>query len=334
MDEDGPSSGRRKVRFAPKAPQSSRKPKLTVAKSEPSDEDGEAAQAQYLLGRFNENQTRQRPKVEKKSSVQIAFGPGAPSSTLLRTYGAQRGETSRRGGTSGKSNNSRLTNPDDNKGQIIRSLPSISKGDRTDICSSDAIEALAPKIKREYSEPWDYQHTYYPITLPMRRPYSGDPELLDQAEFVDAARKECDENTINPASDLGLLEEDKKKKMFFFQLPTNLPVLKQLASTKGKEKAENSVSSKNLGALKKGCQLEEFPAGYMGKMLVYKSGAVKLKLGETLYDVSPGSDCAFAQDVAVLNTTEKQCCVVGELGKRVVVTPDISSVLNSVIDLI
>ena len=49
--------------------------------------------------------------------------------------------------------------------------------------------------------------------------------------------------------------------------------------------------------------------------------------------VSPGSDCAFAEDVAALNPTEKQCCVVGELGKRVVVTPDISSVLNSVIDL-
>lgn len=29
------------------------------------------------------------------------------------------------------------------------------------------------------------------------------------------------------------------------------------------------------------------PGGYMGKMLVYKSGAVKLKLGETLFDVSP-----------------------------------------------
>lgn len=49
--------------------------------------------------------------------------------------------------------------------------------------------------------------------------------------------------------------------------------------------------------------------------------------------VSPGSDCIFAQDVAAVNTTEKHCCVIGELGKRVVVTPDISSVLNSVIDL-
>ncbi|XP_017973633.1 PREDICTED: DNA-directed RNA polymerase III subunit rpc4 isoform X5 [Theobroma cacao] len=326
MDQDGPSSGRRKVRFAPKAPQSSRRLKTTVSKSEVNDEDGEAAQAQYLLGRFNENQTRQRPKVEKKSSAQISFGPGAPSSNLLSAYGSQRG------GTSGKSTDSRQRSPDDNDGQIIGSFPSASKEDRTDICSSDAIEASAPKIKREYREPWDYHHTYYPITLPLRRPYSGDPELLDQAEFVEAARKEYDEKTINPASDLGLLEGEKGK-MFFFQLPANLPVIKRLASTKGKEKAENLGSSERFGALKKGCQLEELPGGFMGKMLVYKSGAVKLKLGETLYDVSPGSDCIFAQDVAAVNTTEKHCCVIGELGKRVVVTPHISSVLNSVIDL-
>ncbi|XWS60112.1 hypothetical protein CRYUN_Cryun07bG0006500 [Craigia yunnanensis] len=309
MDQDGPSSGRRKVRFAPKAPQSSRKAKLpAVAKSEASDEDGEAAEAQYLLGRFNENLTRQRPKVEKKPSVEIAFGPGALSSGYLRTYGAQKG------GTSDKRTDSRQRSHADNNGQIIGSFPSTSEEDRTDICSSDGIEALAPKIKREYSEPWDYHHTYYLITLPLRRPYSGDPELLDHAEFVEAARKEYNDKTINPASDLGLLEEGEKEKIFFFQLATNLPVLERSGSTKGKEKAENSVSSERFGALKKGCKLKELPGVYMGKMLVYKSGAVKLKLGETLYDVSPGSDCAFAQDVAALNTTEKQCCVIGELG--------------------
>ncbi|XVE56405.1 hypothetical protein DITRI_Ditri04bG0006200 [Diplodiscus trichospermus] len=328
MDQDGPSSGRRKVRFAPKAPQASRKPKPpAVPKSESSDEDGEAAQAQYLLGRFNENQRRQRPKVEQKSSVEIAFGPGSQSSSILRTYGAQRG------GTSGKRTDSRQSSSDDNDKQIIVPSPLTSKEDRTDICSSDAIEALTPKIKREYTEPWDYNHTYYPTTLPLRRPYSGDPELLDHAEFVEAARKEYDENTINPASDLGLLEEGEREKLFFFQLPASLPVLKQSASTKGKEKAESSVSSERFGASNTGHKLEELPGGYMGKILVYKSGAVKLKLGETLYDVSPGSDCAFAQDVAALNTTEKQCCVIGKLGKRVVVTPDITSVLNSVIDL-
>lgn len=74
--------------------------------------------------------------------------------------------------------------------------------------------------------------------------------------------------------------------MLFFQFPGNLPRIKQPVSKKGKEKAEHSVSSDRFGSLKKGCRLEELPEGYVGKMLVYKSGAVKLKIGETLFDVS------------------------------------------------
>jgi DNA-directed RNA polymerase III subunit RPC4 len=31
--------------------------------------------------------------------------------------------------------------------------------------------------------------------------------------------------------------------------------------------------------------LENMPAGHMGKLLVYRSGVVKLRLGDTLYEV-------------------------------------------------
>lgn len=48
----------------------------------------------------------------------------------------------------------------------------------------------------------------------------------------------------------------------------------------------SSVIPQRRSSPTKGCSLEDLPAGYMGKMLVYKSGAVKLKLGDTLYDVS------------------------------------------------
>ncbi|KAK8583730.1 hypothetical protein V6N13_109126 [Hibiscus sabdariffa] len=306
MDDDMPPPGRRKVRFAPKAPQPSRKLKLAVAKTEAIGEDTEAAQAQYLLGRFNENLTRQLPKVDKKSLVQVAIGPGAPSSSSLRTFGTRRDETS------DKRTDSSQTS----------SLPLSSKEDRTDIRSTEPV----PKIKGEYREPWDYG-TYYPITLPLRRPCSGDPELLDEAEFGEAANKEYEEGTINPAKDLGLLEEAETEKMFFFQLPINLPTPKPSGSRKGKEKAESSVSSERDGALKKGRQLEELPAGRVGKMLVYKSGAVKLKLGETLFDVWPGTRGVFDQNVAVINTTDKQCCIIGELGQKAVVTLDIDTTL-------
>lgn len=44
--------------------------------------------------------------------------------------------------------------------------------------------------------------------------------------------------------------------------------------------------------------------------------------------VSPGSDCIFAQDVAAIDTADKHFCSLGELGKRAIITPDIDSLLN------
>lgn len=69
--------------------------------------------------------------------------------------------------------------------------------------------------------------------------------------------------------------------MFFVQLPPAMPMLKQSVKTEGSEMAPSARPSKA-----KASSLNELPAGFMGKMLVYKSGAVKLKLGETLYNVS------------------------------------------------
>lgn len=62
--------------------------------------------------------------------------------------------------------------------------------------------------------------------------------------------------------------------MFLFQLPKNMPF------NVGKEKEQIGTTGSG-----KARALEELPSGYMGKMQVYKSGAIKLKLGEALFDV-------------------------------------------------
>lgn len=49
--------------------------------------------------------------------------------------------------------------------------------------------------------------------------------------------------------------------------------------------------------------------------------------------VSPGSDCTFAQNVVAVNTVDQHCCELGEFSKRAVLTPDIDSLLDHVIDL-
>ncbi|KAK7312088.1 hypothetical protein VNO77_35661 [Canavalia gladiata] len=257
-----------------------------------------------------------------RASVDVAFGPGG-SSPSLRTYGISKGLD---GGTSGGSASKYFTNE-----HIGLRSCSATTEDQTDTCmidvTDDTTNASAQKIKREYKEPWDYQHSYYPTTLPLRKPYSGDPEILDEEEFGEAATSvDYDENTVNPAAELGLLEKSEQPRMLFFKLP-NLPLVKQSVSNKGKEKIGTSTVSGEPTKSKGSSTLEELSkGGCMGKMLVYKSGAIKLKLGETLFDVSPGSNCVFAQDIVAMNTAQKHCCVLGEVNKRVVVTPDLDSI--------
>ncbi|KAM1780569.1 hypothetical protein FF1_041707 [Malus domestica] len=324
MDNDDPSARRRKRRFIPKAqPRKNREPTVPTPDADADDDDGqETRRAQTLLSEYKER--RRGAKLEKKSSVQVAFGPGGAdaSSTSIRTFGAVKDADS------GKSGSLVLKGSDEE--QSLPTFPSASKEAETDVTMEDAIDAEPLQIvKKNDRECWDYENTYYPTTLPLRQPNSGDPEILNANEFGEDAEKEYDESTINSASKLGLLEEKVKAKLLFVQLPSILPLTsKPSATAKGKEKVGSSTSLESSGAPKKEGSLEELPAGFMGKMLVYKSGAIKLRLGDTLYDVSPGSDSMSAQDVVVANTAEKKCIVLGELHQRAVVTPDVDSLLN------
>lgn len=69
------------------------------------------------------------------------------------------------------------------------------------------------------------------------------------------------------------------------EIASNAP--RPLASAKGKEIVDSpTISRRHNNTTNKACSLQELPAGNIGKMLVYKSGAVKLKLGDILYNVS------------------------------------------------
>ena len=82
-----------------------------------------------------------------------------------------------------------------------------------------------------------------------------------------------------------LQDENSENTRYFFQLPARLPFPKRSSTSTGKEKVGNLRSSISTGSSELG-DLQNLPGGYMGKLLIYKSGAVKLRLGDTLYDVS------------------------------------------------
>lgn len=352
MDSDlRSSSSPRKVRFAPKGPPRRGVKPPPQAKSETVKEaDADEDEKRALLQAVTKHLTRGQTKAEKKPPKQVAFSHGVASSPSIGTYGGLQDNNDK--GLKGS------TSDDDDHDQDLLSLPSATN-------TADEIDEdlLLKKKKREYKEPWDYDHSYYPTSLPWRKPFSGDPELLDEDEFGEAASaREYDESTVNAASDLGLQEKVDDAKMFVFQLPANIPFGEQPTSTdrmgtagslkfprsgsdspaiaKGKEvplhtsmvsAGDRSTSSSVRGnAHKKVCSLEELPAGCLGKLLVYKSGVVKLKMGDILFDVSPGIGSSFAQEIMTVNTKEKQCCSLGEPNNKwAIVTPDIESLLES-----
>uniref|UniRef100_A0A0D9WVR2 DUF223 domain-containing protein n=1 Tax=Leersia perrieri TaxID=77586 RepID=A0A0D9WVR2_9ORYZ len=106
----------------------------------------------------------------------------------------------------------------------------------------------------------DYTHSDYPITLPLRRPYSGDPEILNQRGvwrvFCQSPRWIGQTNHSCFSS--------RCLRLFHYQ-------------NRGAEGAEPaSTSSKMMHPTRPstllGSKLTELPGGFMGKIHVYKSG--------------------------------------------------------------
>ncbi|KAI8537174.1 hypothetical protein RHMOL_Rhmol09G0004500 [Rhododendron molle] len=270
------------------------------------------------------------PKVEKKSSVQVAFAHGSSLATI-RSYGVPRE------GNSSKSNGlgSRDSAVDDE--QILFSLPSTGEPYGTS-------ELLDEAEFGDAADNLDYDENTISSALELGLMVCY--LITDISKLFRILGISHLPYTINDGQ-----EEIDKPQMLFLQFPPNLPLPKRSAgadgneskgasaSAKGKEIAGKSKSIGSTGAsvAVKGKEimssLEGLPGGYMGKMLVYKSGAIKWKLGDVVYDVSPGLNCVAAQDVVAINTVDKNCCALGELSKRAVVTPDINSLLDNVIDL-
>ncbi|XP_047056563.1 uncharacterized protein LOC124662814 [Lolium rigidum] len=287
------------LKFAPKKPP--KKPAKVVPKTEPVEESKDEIIDKELLMKLKTSQVRilvywSRPKIEKKAEnhTEVAFGQG--SSSYARSFPMRH-----------------------NSAGIVKD-----------------IYLGLPKEPKEYVDPWDYTHSDYPITLPLRRPYSGDPEILDEEEFGESSASRAQDGELTAAEELGLMDRSDIPQLLFFQLPSSLPLPKQTQSVEepntGFEKnAElaNVTREQRRPSSFAGSKIKDLPGGHVGKILIYKSGKVKMKIGDALFDVSPGSNCMFIQEVAAINTREKHCCTLGEISKRAVVAPDVDYLLYS-----
>ncbi|GFR43575.1 hypothetical protein Agub_g4671, partial [Astrephomene gubernaculifera] len=72
----------------------------------------------------------------------------------------------------------------------------------------------------------------------------------------------------------------------------------------------------------------ELPSGRIGKLLVFKSGRVKLAVGDVLLDVSTGLPNQHRQDVVALNPSSNACVLLGDVHQRVLLAPDVMHLLR------
>ncbi|KAM0909514.1 hypothetical protein ACQ4PT_014779 [Festuca glaucescens] len=207
------------------------------------------------------------------------------------------------------------------------------------------VTTSAAKLPKQSAGPQDFTHPSYnypPTSLPLRRPFSGDP-VFDEDELGEFSSNRTEDGELTEAKELGLMDTEdmmNKPQLLFFQFPASLPLpmVESVAEAdmdiSEDDETDDSQSKENykkrrLEAIR-GCKLKDMPGGLLGKVLVYKSGKVKMRLGDALFDVSAGMNCAFAQAAVAINTNKKHCCSLGEVNRRAIVTPDIEYLVGSV----
>jgi len=101
-----------------------------------------------------------------------------------------------------------------------------------------------------------------------------------------------------------------------------------------KKKPEQTVGNTetpadNINAVDFVSNLPMVPGGYLGEMLIYKSGKMKLKLGDVLLDVQPGVQSECTQHAVAISEQTQKCSILGPVVKRIVCIPDVEYFLDT-----
>lgn len=130
------------------------------------------------------------------------------------------------------------------------------------------------------------------------------------------------------------------KEMFLLQLPSELPINMVQSSVAKKEESSddsdnkksanvnnnnnNANTTNNNSNIKSISNIEE---GRIGKLKLFKSGKIKLQIGSYYYDIHPGTECSFLQQIMVVSPDTKQCYQLGDLHKQYICIPDFEKML-------
>ena len=165
------------------------------------------------------------------------------------------------------------------------------------------IESIINKIKENDPK------AYTPIILPFEKDGTEEKSLKEEIMEDD---------------------EENKNKLFVFQFPRQIPIKGLDNQIKTKEE-ENTIEEPNYdenGFL----ILPEFKNSFqeindktvIGKLVIMKSGKIKIKMGDIYFDVNQGSLTKFAQFATVITgNNDNQAYILGQpLNKKLIVTPE------------
>jgi len=116
--------------------------------------------------------------------------------------------------------------------------------------------------------------------------------------------------------------QKSKEEICLVQFPRILPI--NSVEEKMQIDTENSVPEhKNEYDMLKNIK------GKIGKMRVYKSGKVEIEISGIKYNLDPGIQSKMRQEIAAVDKDCKDIYMLGEIGKKMVLTPNIDSLLQS-----
>ncbi|CAM6031475.1 unnamed protein product [Sphagnum compactum] len=116
-----------------------------------------------------------------------------------------------------------------------------------------------------------------------------------------------------------------KEKLFFIQLPSILPTVDPdyLLQRMSKMELENDAASEMTEKSKDAPFGGSCVDGKVGKLVVYRSGKVLLRIGDMDFVVHSGSECLFSESLVHINGAKNHLVHLGAVQNRLVVSPAI-----------
>lgn len=159
----------------------------------------------------------------------------------------------------------------------------------------------------------------------------------------------------SPAQNIFALDEKQRlvcvaeEELLYFQLPTVVPIFEKPKNEDPNadvdmtedgdvkpEAAENTLpaAAKKTASLEDAMAnmgLEDMPDGQVGKLIVYKSGKVKMQFGSILLDVNQGMQSTFLENIMVVDhesEDSKKAIELGHIVQKFVCAPNMDALLN------